>query len=116
MKLDQKVVDSIFRELLEDNSARYRQLLDKPANNDDDTYSRARNALAKLNEKDKEYVFAFIDLAIADSASVIFGTLDGTHFPDGIEDDFIVTYKSEEIQGSLQDIFIEKAEDKGVYK
>ncbi|EOI3557129.1 hypothetical protein ACXFAT_21135 [Cronobacter dublinensis] len=116
MKLDQKVVDSIFRELLEENSKRYRQLLDKPANNYDDTYSRARNALAKLNEKEKGFVFSFIDLVIADSASVIFGTLDGIHFPDGIEDDFIVTYKNEEIQGSLQDIFIEKAEDKGVYK
>ncbi|EOL8946767.1 hypothetical protein ACM91X_003987 [Cronobacter dublinensis] len=116
MKLDQKVVDSIFRELLEENSKRYRQLLDKPGNNDGDTYSRARNALAKLSEKEKEFVFSFIDMAIADSASAIFGTLDGVYFPDGIEDDFIVTYKNEEIQGSLQDIFIEKAEDKGIYK
>ncbi|WEP45550.1 hypothetical protein NNQ27_01045 [Cronobacter dublinensis subsp. infanticibi] len=116
MKLDKKVVDSIFRELLEDNSKRYRQLLDKPGNNDGDTYSRARNALAKLSEKEKEFVFSFIDMAIADSASVIFGTLDGVYFPDGIKDDFIVTYKNEEIQGSLQDIFIEKAEGKGIYK
>ncbi|KZE19621.1 hypothetical protein [Cronobacter sakazakii] len=116
MKLDQKVVDSIFRELLEENSRRYRQILNKQMNNDDNTYSRARNALAKLTEKEKESVFGFIDMVISDSASVIFGTLDGSHFPDGIEDDFIVTYKNEEIQGSLQDIFIEKAEDKGVYK
>ncbi|WP_105589440.1 hypothetical protein, partial [Cronobacter sakazakii] len=78
MKLDQKVVKSIFRELLEENSRRYRQLLNKPMNNDDDTYSRARNALAKLSEKERESVFGFIDMTIADSASVIFGMLDGS--------------------------------------
>lgn len=59
--------------------------------------------------------FKFIDLAIVDSTSVIFGTLDGSHFPDGIDGDIIVDYKGEEIQGSLQDLFIEKAEDRGIY-
>lgn len=46
---------------------------------------------------------------------MIFRTLDGSHFPDGIDGDIIVDYKGEEIQGSLQDLFIEKAEDRGIY-
>ncbi|KTR90860.1 MULTISPECIES: hypothetical protein [Pantoea] len=115
MNLDEQVVNAIFKELFEDNSERYRQSLSKPVNNDTDTYGKARNALANLSQAEKECIFKFIDLAIADSASVILGTLDGSHYPDNIDGDFIVTYKDDEIQGSLQDIFIEKAESKGIY-
>ncbi|PKB86255.1 hypothetical protein A8A01_28640 [Ewingella americana] len=115
MNLDEQVVSAIFKELFEDNSLRYKQSLKKQANNDTDVYAKARNALSKLSDSDKDDVLKFIDLAIADSASVIFGTLDGTHYPDNIDGDFVVTYKDDEIQGSLQDIFIEKAEDKGIY-
>ena len=115
MNLDEQVVSAIFKELFDDNSLRYKQSLKKQANNDTDVYAKARNALSKLSDSDKDDVLKFIDLAIADSASVIFGTLDGTHYPDNIDGDFVVTYKDDEIQGSLQDIFIEKAEDKGIY-
>ncbi|EHD20429.1 MULTISPECIES: hypothetical protein [Brenneria] len=115
MKLNEQVVDAIFKELFEDNSLRYRQSLVKPVNNDTGIYANARNALAKLDPAEQDNVFKFIDLVIADSASVILGTLDGSHFPDNINGDFVVTYKDNEIQGSLQDLFIEKAEDKDIY-
>lgn len=115
MNLDEQVVNAIFKELFEENSIRYRQSLKKIVNSDTDVYAKARNALAKLNDTDKDNVLKFIDMAIADSASVILGMLDGTHYPDDIDGDFIVTYKDYEIQGSLQDLFIEKAEDKGIY-
>ena len=115
MNLDEQVIDAIFKELFNDNSMRYKQSLKKPVNNDEDVYAEARNALAKLSDQDKDNVLRFIDVAIANSASVIFGTLDGTHYPENIDGDFIVTYNDDEIQGNLQDIFIEKVEDKGIY-
>ena len=115
MNLDEKVIDAIFKELFDDNSMRYKKSLKKPVNNDEDVYAKARNALAKLSDQDKDNVLRFIDVVIADSASVIFGTLDGTHYPENIDGDFIVTYNDDEIQGNLQDIFIEKVEDKGIY-
>ncbi|MEI2266123.1 hypothetical protein [Erwinia sp. CGal63] len=116
MNLDEQVVNAIFNELFEDISARYKESLKKTENNDVDVYAKARNALAKLSDADRDCVLKFIDVAIADSASVILGTLDGSHYPDNIDGDFIVTYKDDEIQGSLQDLFIEKVEDKGIYK
>ena len=115
MNLDEQVVNAIFKELFEDNSSRYKKFLKKTVNNDTDVYAKARNALAKLSDADKDDVLSFIDVAIADSASVILGTLDGSHYPDNIDGDFIVTYKDEEIQGNLQDLFIEKAENKDIY-
>ncbi|WP_168416240.1 hypothetical protein [Erwinia amylovora] len=115
MNLDEQVVNAIFKELFEDNSVRYKQSLKKAPNSDTDVYAKARNALAKLNNAEKDDVLKFIDIAIADSASVILGTLDGSHFPDNVDGDFTVTYKDDEIQGSLQDLFIEKVEDKGIY-
>lgn len=115
MNLDEQVVNAIFKELFDDNSVRYKKSLKKSVNNDTDVYAKARNALAKLSDADKDDVLKFIDVVIADSASVILGTLDGSHYPDTIDGDFIVTYKDDEIQGSLQDLFIEKVENKGIY-
>ncbi|MBP2168746.1 hypothetical protein J2125_001938 [Erwinia toletana] len=115
MNLDEQVVNAIFKELFDDNSVRYKQSLSKPVNNDTDVYAKARNALANLSPAERDNVLKFIDVAIADSASIILGTLDGSHYPDNIDGDFVVTYKDDEIQGSLQDLFIEKVEDKGIY-
>ena len=115
MDLDEKVVNAVFNELFHANSLSYKQSLKESPNSNTDVYARARNALAKLNENEKEDILKFINVVIADSASVLLGTLDGSHFPDNIDGDFIVTYKGDEIQGSLQDLFIEKVENKGIY-
>ncbi|MNI92986.1 hypothetical protein D3C73_1508660 [compost metagenome] len=60
-------------------------------------------------------MFAFFNVIIADSASVVLGTLDGVHFPDDLDGDFIVSCDGEEIQGDLMDIFIERAQEKNIY-
>ncbi|ETK23112.1 hypothetical protein [Pseudomonas sp. FH1] len=116
MNLDEQVISSIFEELLEDNSSNYKKELSKPADSKLDLYARVRCALAKLSTSERDDIFRVFDIIIADSASVIFGTLDGTHFPNNINEDFILQYNNKEIQGNLQDIFIEKAEEKGIYK
>ena len=112
---DKKFVDAIYSELLEKNFSQYKHSLLRPVNADKDSYARARNSLALLSDDQKNDVIDFLKLVIADSASVLLGALDGVHFPDDLEGDFIVTVDGEEIQGDLQDIFIEKAQEEGVY-
>ncbi|MBK3476432.1 MULTISPECIES: hypothetical protein [Pseudomonas] len=116
MNLDEQVISAIFEELFEDNSSNYKRELSKPVDSNADLYSRVRCALAKLSVSERDDIFRIFDIIVADSASVIFGTLDGTHFPNNINEDFTLKYNNKEIQGNLQDIFIEKAEVKGVYK
>ncbi|WP_339502207.1 hypothetical protein [Pseudomonas silesiensis] len=115
MRSDQKFVTAIFNELFDKNLQQYVESLSKPFNNDSDPYAKARNALAALSDEAKADVFAFFKVIIADSASVILGALDGVHFPDDIDGEFVVAYDGEEVQGDLMDIFIEKAQENSVY-
>ncbi|PVZ56497.1 hypothetical protein C9422_18405 [Pseudomonas sp. B1(2018)] len=116
MRGDEKFVAAIFDELFKKNIEQYKESLSKPVNNDGDPYAKARNALAKLGDDERSDVFNFFRVIVADSASVVFGTLDGVHFPDGINGDFLVTCDGEEIQGDLLDIFIEKAQSENGYR
>ena len=93
----------------------YKKSLVKPVTGDKDAYDRARNALALLSDDQRDDVINFFGVVIADSASVVLGALDGVAFPDNFEGDFVVTVDGEEIQGDLQDIFIEKAQENDVY-
>jgi hypothetical protein len=115
MNLDEKFVRAVFDELFDKNLDQYKASLNKPRNTDTDPYAKARNALAKLDDSDRRDVLNFLAVVIADSASVILGTLDGVHYPDNLEGDFVVSCDGEDIQGDLMDGFIEKAQDRGVY-
>ncbi|AYH47464.1 hypothetical protein B6N31_07075 [Dickeya fangzhongdai] len=115
MSGNEKFVDSIFNETLEDNFLRYKNSLTKAPDEGVYVYAKARRALSSLSDEDKEAIFDFFKITITDTASLILGTIDGSHFPPGIDDDFKLIYGDEEIQGDLQDLFIEKAEDKGIY-
>ncbi len=118
MKKDKLVVTSLATELLDDVFISYKKNLTdlSKKNNSGDPYSKMRNALAKLSNEEQVSIFNFIRLAMVDASSVIFGTLDGSHFPPNIDGDFIVSYNGDEIQGSLQDELISIAEEKGIYK
>jgi len=115
MNLDKKFAVAIFNELYGKNFSQYTESLSKPVNTGTDPYAKARNALASLSSDEKADVFAFFKVVMADSASVILGTLDGVHFPDDLDGDFIVTCDGDEIQGDLMDLFIEKAQDNNIY-
>ncbi|WP_239002484.1 MULTISPECIES: hypothetical protein [Photorhabdus] len=78
-------------------------------------YDKARKSLSKLDDQDKKAIFYLFKIVISDTSSTIFGAIDGSHFPPNIDGDFTLTYEDEEIQGSLQDLFIEKAENKGIF-
>lgn len=118
MKKDKLVVTSLATELLDDVFISYKKNLTdlSKKNNSGDPYSKMRNALAKLSNEEQVSIFNFIRLAMVDTSSVIFGTLDGSHFPPNIDGDFIVSYNGDEIQGSLQDELISIVEEKGIYK
>ncbi|MGQ7249541.1 hypothetical protein ACUN9Y_19680 [Halomonas sp. V046] len=119
MSTDIHVIESIFSELLGEVFESYKKNLSKPDDADkqgSDPYSRARNALRDLSTEDKQAIFDFIRLAMVDTSSVIFGTIDGSHFPENIDRDFSLEYDGEKIHGSLQDELISLAEDQGVYK
>ncbi|WDY60296.1 hypothetical protein [Pseudomonas sp. PSKL.D1] len=112
---DRKFVDAIFSELFENNFVQYKNSLTKPVNGETDPYARARSSLALLSDDQKMDVVNFLRVVIADTASVLLGTLDGVHFPDNFEGEIQVTFNGEEIQGDLQDMFIERAQEDGVY-
>lgn len=112
---DKQFVEAVFGELFYKNFEQYKEALLKPVNKDDDAYARARNALSLLDNTQKQDVIGFLKLVIADSASVILGTLDGVHYLDNLVEDFVLICDSEEIQGDLQDIFIDKAQEENVY-
>lgn len=116
MSSDKKVVDAIFNDLFFDNLPRYREALSKAPDNSKDVYARARNAISKINQEDKDAIFDFFKIIIADTSSVILGTIDGSHFPNDIDGDFKLSYENEEIQGCLQDYFIAGAENIDTYK
>ncbi|MBD2780381.1 hypothetical protein ID852_15935 [Xenorhabdus sp. 42] len=112
MKNDEKVIESIFNELFHDDFLSYKDILTTPSdNNQDGIYSRAKIALSKLDNEDQSAILNFFRIIMADTASTIFGTIDGSHFPPNINGDFTLLYEDEEIQGNLQDLFIEKYED-----
>ncbi|MEB6589207.1 MULTISPECIES: hypothetical protein [Pseudomonas] len=112
---DKKFVDAIFFELFEKNFSRYKESLTKPVCNDKNSFARARNAIALLDDTQKLDVINFLKVVIADSVSVVLGILDGVHFLDELEGDFTVSLDGEEIQGDLQDIFIENVQKDGAY-
>lgn len=116
MSSSENFVYAIYDELFEENFNRYKDILNQPTDDGKDSFARARNALASLDETERFQVINFLKVVIFDSASVILGTLDGVHFPNNIDGDFLLFCDGKEIQGSLADIFIEKAQDAGIYE
>ncbi|MFJ4068639.1 hypothetical protein ACIPW4_25575 [Pseudomonas sp. NPDC089996] len=112
---DQAFVDAVFSELFSEHFYHYKDALARPVDGGQDAYARAGNALALLSAGQRDDVVEFLKVVIADSASVILGTLDGVHFPGDLEGECIVRLDGEEIQGDLQDMFIQKAQDHGIY-
>ena len=110
MQADEKFVTAIFNEILNDNVQSYIKNISREPDEGRDAYARVRSVIYTLNGDDKKAIFDFMKVVIADTASTIFGTLDGSHFPKGIDSDFKLFSDEDEISGDLQDIFIDQTE------
>lgn len=115
MEKDEKFINAISSELFGEHFSQYKDWLTRPADDHVDPYGLARNAMISLSDAQKMDIINFMKVVIADSASAIFGALDGVHFPNDLEGDFALVLDGEEIQGDLQSLFIDKAQQEGAY-
>lgn len=114
MNKDEVFVSGIFKEIFYDNLPNYEKIIKDNKSIGKDAYARVSAALASLDDEKKKAVFDFFKVVATDTASLILGTIDGTHFPPGIDSDFILLADEVEIQGDLQDIFLGDVEDKSI--
>ncbi|MFR0675667.1 hypothetical protein ACLUUI_17975 [Enterobacterales bacterium AW_CKDN230030176-1A_HGKHYDSX7] len=115
MTKDEYFISALSSELFGEHFSQYKEWLTQPAEGNADPYGLARKAMASLSESQKMDIINFMKVVIADSASALLGTLDGVHFPNDLEGDFALTLDGEEIQGDLQSLFIDKAQQEGAY-
>ncbi|AMA45825.1 hypothetical protein [Pseudomonas alabamensis] len=115
MSKDEQFINAISSELFGEHFRQYKDWLTKPADNDIDPYGLARNAMASLSDAQKMDIINFMKVVMADTASSIFGAFDGVHFPNDLDGDFVLFLDGEEIQGDLQSLFIDKAQQEGAY-
>ncbi|MBI0471675.1 hypothetical protein EXT68_17235 [Pectobacterium parmentieri] len=115
MKKDEQFVDGIFKEIFNDNLPHYEKTINENKTNGNDAYRKISITLSSLDEEEKKSVFDFFKIVSIDTASLILGAIDGTHFPPGIDNDFKLISDEDEIQGDLQDIFLGAVEEKGIF-
>lgn len=119
MKYDEEFVSCIFTELLIDNVDAYKKELSEIMEKlnsfstediNKSYYKKMANLMLKMDEKERESVYGFLRITISDTVSSILGAIDGTHFVNGLDKDCVLNYGGIDIQGDLQDIFLEKIE------
>ncbi|MBI6527602.1 hypothetical protein JEP40_00490 [Proteus vulgaris] len=113
MKKDKFVINEIYKELFEDNLKQYSERLNRPdpESHHEGTFSQVNKIFVNLSEEERNSLINMMKIVMTDTASTIFGTLDGTHFVNNIDEDFRLIYDNEEIQGDLQDHFLALVED-----
>ena len=114
MKISENIAHAVYRELFIEMLAQYKKNLDNKIDEyKESSFCKVKNIFSKLDKEEKLNFLNFIKLVMADSVSTIFGVLDGTTFIEGLDEDFIVSYGGAEVQGYLQDYFIQKIEEEG---
>lgn len=113
MEKDKLVINEIYKELFGDNLKQYSERLNRqdPESYHEGAFSQVNKIFVNLSEKEKQSVIDMMKIVMTDTASTIFGTLDGTHFVNNIDEDFQLIYDNEEIRGDLQDHFLALVED-----
>ncbi|MDX4947321.1 hypothetical protein [Providencia manganoxydans] len=116
MKNDELVTNALYQELFVENVAIYSKRLSRvdDLSSSLGVFDKTRKIYSNLTDDEKETITNLIKVVIADTASVVLGTIDGTHIPNNIDGDFELFYKNEQIQGDLQDYFLELVETNNV--
>ena len=110
--LAERFVDAVIRSVLDAQIAFYRDAL-KPAEGATDPYWIAASTFhARLSPKDQELVLRMMQQSAIDALSGIFGVLDGSTTLEPGFGDFTLETKGETLNGDLQDLFLERMEER----
>lgn len=113
MTKSELVTSEIFTELFENYlNQRKNDLMEMEAEVVDKMYGGFVGFYQSCSSDEKKGVIAFLEAVIGDTASIILGGFDGATDLGELTEEFIVKYSGEEIQGSLQDDFLECVQNK----
>ena len=73
-------------------------------------YANAIQAFRRMSKEDQDAFLAFLKVVISDTASTIFGILDGSTSSDNLHGEFKVSYNCQAVS-DMQDHFLAAAED-----
>lgn len=106
-------VKAIREIVVEDGLQSYRDLLDNTETASDITWKNILPIYNKLTAEEKESFLMFIRLVEVDTTSSLFGILDGSSYLSDDAENFQLNVEStgEQINGDLQDLFLEMEED-----
>jgi len=111
----EEFVKKIRQSVLDENVAIYRDLFETTEVDQasDPYWKEARGLFEKLGDKEKETLFKIMRQVSVDTISNMFALLDGVSCLEDQDGDFSLTIENEQEQlnGDLQDIFLEIEED-----
>lgn len=103
-------VNGIRKSIVEENLQLYKELFENTAPVNDIYWKEVLGFYSTLTTDQKDSLFKIIRQVEVDTVSNLLGVLDGVSWLENQTSPFIVTEKgkSEQINGNLQDLFIEK--------
>ncbi len=111
----EELVKRLKNSVIDENQEIYRDIfLNTDLGEATDPYWQSALALfAKLSNEDREVLFSIIRQVSVDTISNVLGVLDGVAVLDGYDGEFVLTTEgsSEELNGDLQDFFLEIEEN-----
>jgi hypothetical protein len=116
MTTAESIADSWGRVLFKEQVDRFEGILagQNPAELATD-FAAAARIFQKLDAAERSALMTLLKIVIADTASIVLGSLDGSTTIEGIDEEFSVTYGGNDVTGELQDGFLAWIEDSGVF-
>ena len=106
----QKLINHIRAEIINDNLAIYRDLFftTDPSNVSGPYWKRALNLYSSLNSENKDVLFQIVRQVMVDTCSNLLGVLDGVNWFEGQTEGFKLTTENgtEKLNGNLQDLLL----------
>ncbi len=113
--MNKRFIESIYKNIVEDNTKLYKKMFDKMIINDKtiDYWKRSLALYEILNDNQKEIFFEIINQVIVDTISQLFGTIDGScSLYSEKEYDIKMFVNGIDTDHELQDSFLEYIEEK----
>jgi len=111
----EELVKKIRSSVLDENQAIYKDIFQSTNINDASApyWQGALGLFEKLDDGEREILFSIVRQTTVDTISNMLGVLDGVTTLEGFDGDFVLSLESEEEQlnGDLQDIFLEIEEN-----